>query len=149
MPMFAANYFHDGYTQCGFIAAVPLVHGALRFTYRPALVEERSQLGDAARQLRSQLYDRHAAAFTAHKIVEWDLADSRGRAVPVSAEALLRLQPDLFVRLHKIVAGWMATDVDPAWPRDTKDRALEDQLESALTGRSVGEVRQERDEKNC
>ncbi len=147
--MIAANYFHDGYTQSGFIAAVPLVHGALRFTYRPALLEERSQLSDAARQLRSHLYDRHAAAFTAHKIVDWDLADCRGRAVPVSAEALLRLQPDLFARLHKIVTGWTASDVDPAWSRQTKDREIEDQLEAALTGHPVGEVREERDEKNC
>ncbi len=53
--MIAANYFHDGYTQSGFIAAVPRMHGELRFTYRPALVEERSQLSEAARQLKPHL----------------------------------------------------------------------------------------------
>ena len=147
--MIAANYFHDGYTQCGFVAAAPRVHGALRFTFRPALVEERSQLSDAARQLKSHLYDRHAAAFTAQKIVEWDLVDARGVAVPVSGEALLRLQPDLFVKLHKIVAGWLVSDIDPAWPWTRQERVLDDELEAAVAGRTIGDVREERDAKNC
>ncbi len=145
--MIRANYFHDGYSQDGYVAAVPLVHGALRFTYRPAMVEERSQLTDAARRLKSHLYDRHAATFTAQKIVAWDLTD-RGRDVPISAEALLRLQPDLFVKLHRIVAGWLASDVDPAWPSETRDAAVEVELAAALEGRPVGEVQRERDEKN-
>src|ERR1700674_886459 len=103
--MIGANYFHDGYTQGGFIAAVPLMHGSLRFTFRPALVEERSQLSDAAATLQAHLYDRQAAIFTAQKILLWDLTDVGGREVAVSAEALLRLQPGLFVKLHRIVLG--------------------------------------------
>lgn len=145
--MFRANYFHDGYSQDGYVAGVPLVHGALRFTYRPAMVEERSQLTDAARRLKSHLYDRHAAAFTAEKIIAWDLTD-RDRDVPVSAEALLRLQPELFVKLHRIVAGWLASDVDPSWPAEVRDGALEVELAAALEGRPVGDVQRERDEKN-
>ena len=68
---------------------------------------------------------------------------------PGELKQILRAQPDLFVRLHKIVAGWLATDVDPAWPPEVKNRALAEQLEAALTDRLVGDVRQERDEKNC
>ncbi len=143
-----ANYFHDGYTQCGFIAAVPMMHGSLRFTYRPALVEERSQLSDAAAALKSHLYDRQAAMFTAQRIVLWDLTDVEGDEVAVSAEALLRLQPGLFVKLHRIVLGWIPSDVDPAWSEDIQDRALDDETESALSGHSVGELREEHDEKN-
>jgi hypothetical protein len=146
--MIGANYFHDGYTQSGFIAAVPLMHGSLRFTYRPALVEERSQLSDAAAALKSHLYDRQVAMFTAQKIVLWDLNDAEGREVAVSAEALLRLQPGLFVKLHRIVLGWIPSDIDPAWPAETMDRALDDETEAALAGHSVGELREEHDEKN-
>jgi hypothetical protein len=143
-----ANYFCDGYTQPGFIAAAPRLHGELRFTFRPALVEERSQLVDAAGRLKSDAYDRQAAAFLAQKLVAWELVDGEGRGVAVSAAALLRLHPELFVKLHRIVLGWMASDVDPRWTEEAIERAAEEQYESALSGKSVGEVRQERDEKN-
>ncbi|MBI3837399.1 MAG: hypothetical protein HY288_05645 [Planctomycetia bacterium] len=143
-----ANYFHDGYTQRGFIGAVPLMHGSLRFTYRPALVEERSQLSDAAATLKSRLYDRQVAMFTAQKIVLWDLTDVEGREVAVSADALLRLQPGLFVKLHRIVLGWIPSDIDPTWPAETMDRMLDDETESVFSGKTVGELREENDEKN-
>jgi hypothetical protein len=116
--MIRANYFHNGYSQGGYLAAAPLMHGSLRFTYRPAMVEERSQLSDAARQLKSYLYDRQAALFTARKIELWDLTDEGGREVPISA-----------VKLHRIVMGWIASDVDPAWPQETQDRALDLEIE--------------------
>ncbi len=147
--MLAVNYFHDGYTRSGYIAAAPRLHGDLRFTYRPALVEERSQLGDLARRLKPHLYDRHAAAFTAQKLVDWDLVDARESPVPISGETLLRLQPDLFVKLHQIVSGWLASDVDPAWSDDDRDRELNDELDAAVAGRVIGDVREERDLKNC
>jgi hypothetical protein len=146
--MIVANYFHDGYTQVGFIAAVPRMHGPLRFSYRPTLVEERSQLSDAAATLKSHLYDRHVAAFLAGKLVDWDLTDVRGRPITSSGEACLRLHPALFVKLHRIVQGWIPSDVDPEWPEAMAARALDDETAAALAGRPVGELREERDEKN-
>jgi hypothetical protein len=125
-----------------------MMHGSLRFTYRPALVEERSQLSDAAATLKSHLYDRQVAMFTAQKIVLWDLTDVDGREVDVSAEALLRLQPALFVKLHRIVLGWIPSDIDPTWSAETLDRALDDEIEAAAAGQSVGDLREEHDEKN-
>jgi hypothetical protein len=146
--MIGANYFHDGYSQKGYVAAAPLLHGSLCFTYRPALVEERSQMSDAAASLKGHLYDRQAAALMAEKIVLWDLADANGRAVAVTAESLLRLQPTLFVKLHRIVMGWTATDIDPTWPEEVVGRAMDDERVAILSGRCVGELREERDEKN-
>jgi len=71
------------------------------------------------------------------------------REVPISAESLLRLQPELFVKLHRIVLGWVASDVDPAWLAKERERSTEDEAEAALAGRAIGDVRQEHDEKNC
>jgi len=142
------NYFDDGYLQQGYVAAVPRLHGALRFTFRPTLVEERSHLVDAARQLQSAAYDRHAAQFTAAKLVSWDLRDSAGDEVPFSAEALLRLQPELFVKLHRTVAGWLPSDVDPAWDDETRLPALDAEAAAVLAGRPVGDWLQESREKN-
>ena len=58
------------------------------------------------------------------------------------------MQPELFVKLHRIVMGWIASDVDPDWPQETQERALDLEIESALAGRLVGEVCREHDEKN-
>jgi hypothetical protein len=146
--MIRASYFEDGYTRPGYIAPLPLMHAGLRFTYRPALVEERSQLNDAARQLASHLYDRHVAAFTSEKLVVWDLTDSENQPVPISPRALLRLHPEVFVRLSRIVLGWIASDVDPDWPQETSDQLGEEELAAAIAGSTVGEVREEHDVKN-
>jgi len=147
--MSRADYFQDGYTQSGLIAAVPRLHGALRFTYRPALIEERSQLYDVAGRLNSHLFDCHVARFLAQKIVDWDLVDAERQPVPASAEALLRIQPELFIKLNRIVLGTAPSDVDPDWPPETRDRLLDEKAAAALAGRTIGEIREENDEKNC
>jgi len=146
--MSRADYFHDGYTQRALIAAVPRLHGTLRFSYRPALIEERSQLYDVAGQLNAHLFDCHVARFLAQKIVDWDLVDAQGQPVPASAEALLRMQPELFIKLNQIVLGVAASDIDPTWPAETRDRLVDEQAAAALAGRTIGEIREENDEKN-
>ncbi len=45
--------------------------------------------------------------------------------------------------------GTIASDIDPAWPPETRDRLLDEMAEAALAGRSIGEIREEHDEKNC
>jgi hypothetical protein len=147
--MLRADYFHDGYTQSAFIAAVPRLHGTLRFTYRPALVEERSQLYDAAVKLNSHLFDCHVARFLAQKLVDWDLVDAERQAVAPTAEAMLRMQPELFAKLNQIILGTAASDIDPMWPPETRDRLLDEKAAAAAAGRTIGEIREENDEKNC
>jgi hypothetical protein len=111
-------------------------------------VEERSQLNEAARQLAPHLYDRHVAAFTADKLVAWNLTDGRHEPVPISAGALLRIHPDVFLKLNRIVLGWVASDADPEWSPENRQRAEEVQLAADLAGRTVGAVREEQDAKN-
>ena len=142
--MFGSDPFGDGYTESGFIAAAGERHAALRFTFRPPLVEEARRLRDAARQLTPDDYDRQAAVLTAAKIVDWDLADRP----PITAATLLGLPPELFVRLHEIVLGWTSSDIDPDWPLATRERATEVMQAAKLSGSSVGKVREDRDEKN-
>jgi hypothetical protein len=146
--MSRADYFHDGYTERAWIAAVPGLHGALRFSYRPALIEERSQLYDAAGQLNAHGFDCHVARFLAQKIVAWDLVDAHGQPVPTAAETLLRIQPELFIKLNQIILGVTASDIDPNWPAETRDRLLDETAQAALAGRTIGEIREENDEKN-
>lgn len=143
-----ASYFHDGYTRAGYVRPSPGLHEALRFDYRPALVEERSQLVDAAAGMRSDAYDRQVAAFLATKVLSWDLTDGAGGEVAVSPTAMLRLQPELFVKLYRVVLGWVGSDVDPRWSEDSAAEAVQIEHESALAGKTVGDLRQEADEKN-
>ena len=76
-------------------------------------------------------YDQQAAAFTAAKIVDWKLV---GRPVPISPAGLLRLPSELFIRLHQIVAGWTASDVDPDWPAETSQRIVAAGLTATRSG---------------
>lgn len=120
--MICASYFDDGYTRAGFIAPVPMLHAGMRFVFRPARVEQRSRLNAAARRLPAHRYDRRVAAFAACQLVAWDVTDGRGHPVPISPAALLRLHPELFVRLTRIVLGWIAADEDPQWAREPELR---------------------------
>jgi hypothetical protein len=144
----ALNYLTDSCTRPGHIAAAQQLHGPLRFTFRPALTSERSRLAEAAGEMNPEAFDAHAAGFLAGKLVRWDLHDDQGQPVGVSAEALLRLQPELFVKLYSVVLGATASDIDPEWgDAEREEHHAEVQL-AEQTGRSIGEVREEGDEKN-
>jgi len=143
-----SDYFDDGYTRDGFVAAVPRLHGALRFRYRPTLVEQRGELREAVAKLDSPGCTRHVAAFLASQLVAWDLVDRRRQPVAVAADTLLRIHPELLIKVQNIVLGYVPSDVDPAWDEPTEQRVLDEAAAAALAGSTVGEVREERDEKN-
>lgn len=138
----------DGYTEPGYIQPLPHVHGEFRFTFRPTLVEERSQAMEAAGQLKADACDRAAASQIVQKLVTWSLVDARQRPVPITAKNVLRLKGRLFDRLYGIILGTEASDTDPLWRDEDKREHEERRLESALTGRPFGLVREEADEKN-
>ena len=148
--MSRADYFHDGYTQSALIAAVPRLHGALRFTYRPALIEERSQLYDAAGQLNSHLFDCHVARVPGPK----DRRLGSGRRTPAAGRPRGRID-----------AADAARNVRQAESDHPGHRRLGHRSQLAArkrgigcstnrprrrsAGRTIGEIREENDEKNC
>lgn len=142
------NFIPDGYTESAFVRAIPNIHGDFRFEYRPMLVEERTPLLAASNSMKPDAYDRKCAAELAKKLVSWDLADEKGNAVPISAANILRLKPKLWGRVFAIVAGLDAHDGDPGLSVEKKGPDDDDQYESALSGKPVGDVRQEGDAKN-
>lgn len=145
------NYIpDDGYTEPGYIDPQPLLHGALRFSFRPMITEERAKLLAAVENMSGDAYDRMAADMMAKKLVEWDLVDAKGEPVPISARIVLRLKPALFNTLYKIMLGFDATDRDPDWQDETADLKAAEQYASALSehGDMPGEVRAEGDAKN-
>src|SRR5262249_51954232 len=117
-----SKYVQDGYTRRGFIAEAPGVHAAVRFTFRPARMQERSTLSEATMGTSSEARDRIVASFVAERIVTWDLADDDGREIAVRTESMSHLPPELFDALQAVVLGWTAGDLDPCWPGEYRQR---------------------------
>jgi len=146
--MITISFLHDGYTRPGYIQVQERLHGPLRFTFRPALVSERSQLAAAAIGMPAVAFDQHVAEFLAGKVLSWDLRDECQGNVKLSADNVLRLHPELFVKLYTIVVGSVASDLDPEWTEEQRDECLSEVAKAQASGRTVGEVREECDEKN-
>lgn len=141
-----ANYIHDGYTRSGYIAADPQrAHGAIRFVYRPMLVQNRDTIIAKTRQLTDEGGTVLAARSIAGQLVSWDLKNEKGEDVPIEYLHVLRVQPKLFNRMQAvIVLGTEGGDPDPEvkQPGPTTDS-----LEAALAGASP-EQREWKEEKN-
>jgi hypothetical protein len=123
-----ASYISDGYTRNGYIAAaVPEKSGErlyddLRFTYRPATRMDINKLDAEIRvAAHNQDFDPTAAIlaetiackFVANRLVSWSLKDVGVPDVPVTADAVGRLQVYLFTRLYSIIRGTAVSDLDP------------------------------------
>lgn len=140
----------DGYTQNAYIAPAPRHHPALRFRFRPLMVEERSRLLSENSKLPAKDATRNTARVVAARLESWDATDKKGDSIAVSADSLLRLRPALYDRLLAIVYGIDGSDEDPEAPRsrEEKELSLADELEAVHSDRPAGDVREEREVKN-
>jgi hypothetical protein len=140
----ALGYIHDGYTRKGYIAAKPMVHPELRFEYRPVLTPNRSVILHQMTTLEPDEVDRLAAQSMKAHLVWWDLQDHTGKSVDISVPNLLRVEPNLFVRLFEINLGRALSDEDPQWSEHQKDDRGRQALERALSG-ATPELEEETD----
>ena len=130
----------DGYTEAGYIKANEQLYPELRFTFRPVLTELRSQHIASIEKVAADAYDRKTAAIVAEHLTEWSVLDAKDQPVPITAKNILRLKPQLFVRLYGIVMGLDGSDVDPQWNDAQKQQQDNLLCESALTNRLPGNV---------
>lgn len=145
--MQVANYISDGFTRPGYIAPVKDFCEGLRFSFRPALVDQRNFISVVNREdLIEQTIRTRKILSTC--ITTWDLKDTSGKAVTVGMEALKNIMPYLYDRLANIVLGYTASDHDPDWDKSTDDKTVEESYESFMGKTTVGEVREAADEKN-
>ncbi len=106
------NFIDDGYTEPGYIAAVPGFHGALEFEFRPLLAEirdklQRMQLNDVAKG------HKEAREELARSLKDWNLTDRTGAKVKIAPANIARLRPMLQDKLYGILTGQMASDLKP------------------------------------
>jgi hypothetical protein len=134
-PMQPITHIHDGMTRRGYVTERKFQHPAVRFTYRPMLIQNRAvlfrQISECKDPRKEQEY---AARCIAAQVGEWDLIDDFGKSVPLTSAAVLRLEPNLFNRLFEIVTGTRVTEEDPQWTDDERRERDEQELERALSG---------------
>ncbi len=151
------GFYEDGYEEKGYIAAEKNLYPALRFTFRPVLVQERNRhvadnakLGDPAKGTLN------TARLLALKVKGWDLkfpakSKRKGEVVPLNPDNILKMQPALYERFWMIVLGLAASDDDPEATIEQQEESLVDQLAAADADKgpsTIGAAREERNEKN-
>lgn len=101
-------FIDDGYQKDGQVAAEPGLHGALAFRFRPALLEERLEF--ARDGTAGRAYAKKAAALLDKHVIDWEAKDGKGQTVQKSADAFLRLHPNVFNKMVDQVLGYTAAD---------------------------------------
>jgi hypothetical protein len=109
-----SGYIDDGYTLDGFIKESTGIFGAVRFKYRPLTVEERLRVFENWANLSAAEQISRTTSALARQIVQWNLTDAGGRAIPTGEPRnFRRLSPPLHERLLDIICGLSAPDCDP------------------------------------
>jgi hypothetical protein len=142
-------YIDDGCTERGYVAAVPGLHEAVRFSYRPATTPEQNRLQIGCQKLDAEKALSLRFGFLVQRLVEWDLVDRKSQPAPRTTATLERhVKPALFWRLYNIVAGFEASDQDPEATPEAKGTDTDMELRAIMEGLSPGAAREEADEKN-
>jgi len=144
----SAFIFDDGYTENGYIAAVPGIYPALRFEFRPMLIKEYLEYAKVSMKLEFFEDRREMAHALTKKLVRWDLKGRDGELVVFKPDNLLRLKLTLFDKLFKVVAGNVAPDNDPEQGDVSTDADDALVAEARKKGCTVAELRENRDAKN-
>jgi hypothetical protein len=144
------NYIpDDGYTEPGYIAAIPGLHGPLQFKFRPTLVADQPRWARGSESnVSDAVWDQQCAGLMAERIVSWSLVSPKGEPVPICASSLLRLKPKIFTKLFGILLGVNPSDIDPKWDNQQVEEVLRDVSSAATDGTTPGMAREARNEKN-
>jgi len=123
-------FIDDGYNLPGYLKPEPGLHPELVFSYRPCLHEERAAYWDWESRHESLQLDADRATAAGLKSFAVDpLAKTRKRAelvhthlvsweagVPLSAEWIRKLHPNLLDRLVRVILGVDPPDTSPPDP---------------------------------
>jgi len=148
MSQFSNFISSDGYTENGYIAAVNGLHGELRFTFRPLLVQEQAKWVKGANNMQSEAWNRQCAVLMCERIKSWSLTTDDDKPLAVTANWILRLKPALFSKLYGILLGTEPSDMDPDWTDPQKDEAATIEMDAVQEDVNVGAAREVANTKN-
>lgn len=144
----ASAFINDGYTETAVLHEVPGLYPRVEFTFRPMLIEQRVFYYKVAQKLEGVQLRRLIAGHLAQQLVEWDVKDRKGNVVPITVDNVMRLKSRFFDRLFAVVSTEEAPDESPDRDAAEADLALADARKAAETGRTIQELREERERKN-
>lgn len=140
----------DGYTESAYVAAVPALHPAIRFEYRPMRATERAVYIKEVERAEGSAYLKARAAWLKTKIVSWDVKDAKGIAWPIEIAEILLLKQAVQDRLFEIVCNLKPGDDDPDAPAEQNENLDEDVAaikEAAAAGVPLAVLLEERQKK--
>ena len=138
----------DGYTEPGFIRAEEGLHGELRFSFRPLLVEQQAGIVASLETMKPGAKVRKIAQVIAEQVNQWSLTDAEDDPVPISEKTTRLLKFSVFYRLWGIVLGTEPTDIDPQWEQERTNEEQAFQSQAAESETPVGQVKEEAHRKN-
>ncbi len=112
----------DGYTLDAYIQGVPRVHNQQWIAYRPTYITDRALLLEANRKLDEKRFTEHLSEWAAKHLVSWTIQQKIGDALvsmPITAENIQKLKPQLWTRIIGIVCWGEGGDQDPNIKEDT------------------------------
>lgn len=98
-------FIDDGYNREGRIEAAPRQWPRISFTYRPMTASEFAEQSVKTKSLDDAAWHRAIAERLEKKLVAWDIKNSAGESVAITAANLLRLLPPVLLRLWEIVTS--------------------------------------------
>ena len=129
-----AKHILDGRTEPGYVAALPGIHDALRFTFRRALGWENAQIRREPLGLKPKEAEYQWAKFIRAHLASWDARDAKDEMLPLSDDNVYALNPALQEAVLGIVMSQRASDPepheDPAAPPAIPDPANAEQADA-------------------
>jgi hypothetical protein len=138
----------DGYTESGYIAAVPRLHPAVRFKYRPLTHEQKTIVIDQIQKKSPAQKSRVIAEQVVKNVSDWDVAGADGKPIEITLANVQRLRPALLDGLYNVVSGWAASDPDPDASEADAAREGDAEYTAMMGGESIGEAKEKADRKN-
>ena len=142
-------YLPEGFTENGYIAAADRAFEAVRFKFRPMSLAQRFACEESFRVKKGDDQARITFTVLEKQLVSWDVkAPGNAEPLPITKDNLARITPSLALRLYNIVAGYSASDLDPADASPGGGDESDALFESMFSGKSVGDAKAEADAKN-
>lgn len=126
--MVAKSYIADGYTEKGYIAAIPQLHGPVRFEYRVMLSDKIREVLHTWDLISAAERTRRIHTVMIKQLVSWDL-EEKGKSLPIDGKTLSRLKRNIVERLFNIA---MQLDVSDAEVKLDEELDLDKLLDDTL-----------------
>lgn len=128
-------FIDDGFTEAGYICAVPGLRPACRFEYRPCISEERAAFSQKTKGLEGNEIESRSVLFLLERLVSWDQKGPDGVVRPITEANIRRLRPSTASRMFGIVIGTEASDADPEASFQATTQAAADKVEAREQGK--------------